>query len=203
VAFVPVPNTAQFAMRFTEQGQQVENVFHLHDTTPWVASAMLTWCAFFKAGWVASLQSLVTYQLSLNSIIARDISTEFGAGVEYSDGLPLIGDDFDGGAPMNVTLAIKWATGLAGRSFRGRTYHLGIINNQITDSRISGALVSDLQAAYSALKTAVEVGSVKMVVVSRVTGGVPRTTGVATPITGVSVNAVTDSQRRRLPERGS
>jgi len=200
--FVPFTNVAQVATRFTQQGQQVENVYHVLFPAEPDSPTLLAMCAAFKTWWVNELQSNVCSEVSLNSVIATDLTTDVGVGVEYSTGLPLLGLNTDASVPMNVTLAISWLTAARGRSFRGRTYHVGMCRTDVVGSTIIAAEILLLRGSYGALITDVATAGGVLVVASRRHAGVARTIGVATEINGVSIDNTVDSQRRRLPGRG-
>lgn len=149
--------------------------------------------------------------VTLRQVLATDISVAGGLSVIGTTGLPTTGGNNTTGYPNNVTLAVKWGTGLAGRSFRGRTYHIGLVITQVdTNDNVVASELNAIVGAYDALRTALDNATlgVEMVVVSRYSGvdanhkPIPRVTGITTPISGVSADPVTDSQRRRLPGRG-
>lgn len=201
--FVPFPQTASFEMRFLDDGQKVENVFHVDNATPWDATELLRYCAVFANWWNADMRALVSDAVSLVSVIGKDMATGTAVGVEYTTGLPLVGGNTSGDFPNNVTLAVKWSTGLAGRSFRGRTYHIGLAKNQVAGQIVVSSSLSSIVTAYLLLISAVTTAGAALSVASRFHLGVVRVTGVTTHILSASADPVIDSQRRRLPGRGS
>ena len=104
--------------------------------------------------------------------------------------------------PNATTIAVKKNTGRAGRSYRGRVYHVGLTEIQVQDNRITPTATAAINTAYSTLITRYTAINCEWVVASTQNNNVPRVVGVATPIVGVSVDPVIDSQRRRLPGRG-
>lgn len=203
MAFVPFPDTAQFEVRYIDDGQKVENVYHVDDATPWDATTLAAMCAVFVNWWDVSMQPLVSDAVQLVGIVAKDMSAEFGVGIDYATGLPLTGGNTSGDFPNNVTLAVKWSTGLSGRSFRGRTYHIGLSKNQVAGQIVVATPLANIVAAYNALIADVDAAGGALSVASRFDGGVERTSGVTTHILSASADPVIDSQRRRLPGRGS
>jgi hypothetical protein len=211
MAFIPVPETAEVRMQFTQANQKVENVYHVRRQGAWTQEDLTSLANIFGQWWLSAASPPVTHELVLTQVVATDISQAGGMSVLGTTGLPAPGDQGAGGYPNNVTLAIKWGTGLAGRSFRGRTYHLGLPLGQVLpDGTVSPAHLELIRAGYDALRTALDNATigVEFVVVSRYSGvdvnhkPIPRAEGITTPISGVSVENVTDSQRRRLPGRG-
>jgi len=205
--FQPAPGIAQVEMRFQQNGQRVENVFHVHRAAGWSGSDLTTLAGDFNTWWQTSLRGHVSSSLSLQEVYAVDLSSAMGATATITDGLPVNGS-VGSSTPLsnNCTLSIKWNSPYRGRSARGRTYHLGLYEAQCSDpNHISSGDLATLTEAYNALITAVEgVGEgVNLVVLSRVQGGVvlPEAT-FYNIVNATFVDNVIDSQRRRLPGRG-
>jgi len=105
------------------------------------------------------------------------------------------GQNTAGGLPVDVALCISWATGRAGRSYRGRTYLPPQHENQNDDS--TGSMPKMLQTTItgyainaSFLLGALDDDSTPLVVYSR-------KLGTFEPITGGYINDEWDTQRRR------
>lgn len=203
--FVPFPTTCQVETVCNFQGVIAESVYHVAQDTDWDAAGLASLCATFETWWKAEIQPLVSQYTVLSKIKARGLASSSDAGVE----LPVT----SGGAgahttqplPNNAALAVKWSTGLTGRSYRGRTYHFGMLLDQVnavTSSSITSAFHTQVSDAYAALLTAVNIGDQRLVVASRMADSMPRTEGVSTNILSVSVDVAIDSQRRRLIGRG-
>jgi len=105
--------------------------------------------------------------------------------------------------PNNVAVVVKWITANRGRSYRGRTYHLGIPQGSVTGSVLTTGYRTSLVQAYSNFVLLGTTPTWTLSVASRYSNGQPRTNGVITPINALSINPTVDSQRRRLPERGA
>jgi hypothetical protein len=138
----------------------------------------------------------------LIKVLARDLTVQNGLSLESTSSLPITGTNSNAGCSNNVTLAVKWQTGYAGRSYRGRTYFIGLTENNVTGDTVAGAYASGLQGAFEQLMSDLDGAGFGMGVLSRYHNNAPRTAGVLTPITSVSVDTVIDSQRRRLQGRG-
>ena len=205
MAFIPVPNTCRAELIFTSLGQVVENVFHIEKDDPWTLAELASMGAALVAWWKAELRDLTPSTVVLDRCDLRDLTTEAAAFASVPCESNCGGNGGNQQLPNNVTAAIKWTTGLTGRSQRGRTYHIGLAEDHVTGDTISGAVVSALLSAYSALLDAVINANpdARLVVVSYVHEGEPRTTGQTTTITTATVNNIVDSQRRRLTGRGA
>lgn len=201
--FIPFNNTIRLAVYFGQDGQNMANIYHyIVDETP-DATTALDLAETFKETWDANVRSLVANTVTLNRIVATIMENENDPSVEYTTGLPMAGGNSEPALPNNVSVAVRWNTNFRGRSFKGRTYHIGLTETQVTGNTISAGIISNLLTAYGELMTLpVDVGPAVLGVASRVSHGLPRTTGVITPVTSVFINSIVDSQRRRLPGRG-
>lgn len=201
--FIPVEDTLRVSVVGEQSGQIVVNTYHVRATTPWTPIEALGVGGIF-AGWLATeLAPLQTSELTWEKIVLRDLTEQNGLSVEYTATFPIPGGySGDPALPNNVTVAVKWGTGYSGRSYRGRTYHLGMTSDQVVDNNITTAARAALKDAYQALIDVITLGGYELVVCSLYTDKLPRSLGLTTPINEVSVNPVVDSQRRRLPTRG-
>lgn len=199
--FIPFDNTCQLNALYLLEDEPVENVYHFSGTAPWTATSMLGLAVQF-AGWESTeaAHHRSSDVLYVGSIV-RDLSTQFGAEVSHTDAVPgiLTGPRL----PNHCTIAIKAATGLVGRSNRGRSFWIGLTQDQLDPSNINlitSAVASALVAHMNAMVGLVWTNGGKPVVASRRTGGHPRVVGVTTPILNYGLsNLQIDSQRRRLP----
>lgn len=209
--FIPAVNTAQVRTQFTYNGQQCENVYYVEGQDAWDAITLQALAAVFGEWWIAELGPSMPIALTLNRILARDMTTEAAPSIEYTTDLPASGEQSVEALPNSVTLAVKWVTGLAGRSFRGRTYHIGMVDLSVLGNVATSGFHDLLTAAYNQLINAIvtENPDWGLVVASFFSGvdvdgnPIPRSTAVLTPILTAVVNDIVDSQRRRLPGRGS
>lgn len=204
MAFIPATNVLKADMIFDHIGQQCSNTHYalmagapsLTDLTDF-AGTLVNW-------FDTQLQPLVSNGTALTKVLVRDMTVESGAAIEFTTDLPMSGT---GGSalPGNVTVANKWSTGLAGRSFRGRTYLVGLPvgNNTTSANLLDAGYASDLKDAYDALIADITVDDRTFVVVSFFHDGAPRVSGLATEIIATTVNNQLDSQRRRLAGRGT
>lgn len=206
MAFIPVHNCLEAQLVFNQQGEVVENTLYFaygnsteidYEAESDLAAALADW-------WDTYIKSLVAPDTSLLRILVTDLNAVDGLGIEYSSGLPIAGTAGSGSAPNNVTLAIKFATGLRGRSNRGRNYIVGLPQQYVADNSVNGAYVANWVNSYQLLTDTENTAGFSWSVASRYHNNAPRTpAGVTNLITQVSVtDLVIDSQRRRLPGRG-
>lgn len=208
---IPIPDGVTAIMKYTKAGQLCANVFHVRvPTTPDVAM-LNTIGQIFRDAWLLKLQPYTSADVTLTSIEVLDAATPGGLGVEYTTGLPEAGVSASAALPNNVTIATKLSTGRVGRSYRGRFYFLGIPEAYLSTDKQS--LLPVVQTALNdfvnELISNLQLSSMSLAVASLYSGvdvnhkPIPRTAGILTDVIGSSVNATLDSQRRRLPERGS
>jgi len=203
IPFIPFNNTIKLEPVFIWQDQRVQNVhYYIVDETPNVDTARalaLSYIDWFDT----TAKESVSNTASLVLVKATIMETETSPGVEVSTGLPIVGTRAANPLPNNVTLAVKWTTGLRGRSYRGRTYIIGLTEGDVDGNTVPAASITAYMAIYGELLALdTDVGPGVMGIASRVSNGTPRTVGVITPVTDLEINPVVDSQRRRLPGRG-
>lgn len=205
--FVPAPEIIQVEMVYSCFGQICENVFHVQKAGGVTPSDLSAAQVVFLNWWTANMRATYHSGLSLTLIRARDMTTQTGLATELGvstsntgtiTGFPAL--------PNNVALAVKWTTGLSGRSYRGRTFHFAFSTNQLSSTDpdvVTATYAQALVTAYTALHTTCLTNTIPLVVLSKFANKVARNTAVATPILAVQVNTAIDSQRRRLLGRGS
>jgi len=137
---------------------------------------------------------------SLTGIVTRAMNEEFGLEFVATADLPQEGTVGTGLQPNQVSYTVTWLTGIVGRSFRGRTYGVGLPASQVASGqkRLTDAAQSAYQGKWEALRSGVEAAGHAMQVVSLQAGLVPRTEGVTTPVLATRVNFPLATQRRRL-----
>lgn len=183
----------------------MENVYHVEKSSPWSVANLQVMAEALMDWWKDNFVSISPLTVAIERIDSRDLTVE--AAPFHS--LPCLtgctGTGTSPQLPNNVTVAVKWTGGLTGRSQRGRTYHVGLTEAQVEGdavSVVSGAVIlASYQAILSAISTAI-LGA-KLVIVSYISGGVPRTVGQTTDVLTGSLDLTIDSQRRRLAGRGS
>lgn len=200
--FIPFENTAKVELLFTLNGNTCENVWYFHNTAGSFSTVEMAVLASNIHGWYNSLyKTIQPAQVSATMIRVTDMTTQTSAGIEYTSGFPIVGTRGGSVSPANVTVAIKWLTGLRGRSYRGRTYVVGVAKDDVTGDTVTNTYLGSLNDVFQGFLD-LDIADWEFVVASYFNDGAWRTTGVITPVTGVAINPVVDSQRRRLTGRG-
>lgn len=205
--FVPTPNCVQAELIYEFQGQVCENVLHYVKESPWDTDTMAELAEQLKDAWVTYIKPQVSAQLYVTEIKITDLSSQTGPVVNYGTGLPVNGAQ-TGSPPLpnNVAIVFTKRTLLRGRSYRGRIYHCGLVESQVTANNVEATPLAALNAGWAnfiGISLPVAGTEALLTVLSLVEDGNARTTGVATLVTSLTSDGVVDSQRRRLPRRGN
>lgn len=204
MAFVPVPNTVQVEAVYEWNGQTVENVFYVESTAAWDENGITAILELVRDTIAQDLIPTLSSAIQLVRLVGTLLTAIDSISVTLNVSPPIGGEVVAESLPNNVSYTITFLTAQRGRSFRGRNYVPGLTIDHVVSNTITPATRTALLAFYETLQAAIVSSGYTMVVVSRVSGGVERTTGVTTPIIGFTTfDTTVDSQRRRLPGRGS
>lgn len=203
MAFVPVPNTAMFELRYTLWGQQIENTLWFEEALPWNAGTIATQCEVLHDWVVAELFPTLSVDLTLREVFGTSMESDTAPTGSFVPASPPAGDVPSNAEAGSVAFGVTFRTGMRGRSFRGRNYVPGIPQSSRSGNQATVAFANTIQAAYQQLTGAIPEMLGTWVVVSRFSGGLPRVTGVTTPVVQAAYHDLNlDSQRRRLTGRG-
>lgn len=201
--FQPVPNTCEVVCHFIQDLQKVVNIFHFHKDGGWSAADLGNLAQAVMDWWIADIKPLVNQSVKLESVSARDLSTESGASALKIPAVDQIGTGDVSTLPNSATLAVSLRTGKNGRSYRGRSYFVGIDPTEVDKNTVSQSYTTAVQTAYNALRSTVAPSlACEMCVVSRYHNKARRDTAETNTVTAVTIDPTVDSQRRRLPGRG-
>lgn len=202
--FIPVPQVCQAELIFRWDNAIVENVHHFSAEGPFTTAEMVDLGEFLISWWDTNFQTSAPTNLQLINVRLTDLTTETSPVVNVVDGLPLVGSAVAASLPNNVTCVFTKRTQLRGRSFRGRTYHIGLNEAEVTGNTVGSGTISAYVTNYNYLRTfSINDFSWELCVVSRYADHQPRAFGLATPVLTFTSDGIVDSQRRRLPGRGN
>lgn len=164
MTFVPIVNCWRISMvyRYTTSQLLAVNTFGVYDPVgPFDATRAATWANTFKSWWSTNVKAYVHTGCQLEQINVVDESSSSGTSIQYVTGLPIVGTDANGAAPQDSAPVITWRTASRGRSYRGRTYHVGAAKNMFTvdGTAVDTALAGSLGTAYTALIAAIPAAS--------------------------------------------
>lgn len=204
MAFIPVPNVIQAELVYTWNNETCENVLHFESAGAPSIPNMQELGAYLVAWWTTSMKPLTHNSVQLVNVKLTDLNAAFAPAIDYTTTLPQTGTPSGDSMPNNVSLVMSKRTVFRGRSYRGRIYVVGLFEPMVAGNVVTGSHVTNLKTAWSLLNSfATTSESWTHVVVSRFEGGAPRAFGVTTPVINITSDGIVDSQRRRLPGRGT
>ena len=203
MTFIPTANACRVDMQFSLGGQQIHNILWFTRAATWTEQNRLDLLDALATWWTTSAKQYFSSQISLTQLTAvnQEAQNAPSSTVIINPAVPgtVVGDS----EPTNVAVCATLRTNLRGRSYRGRMYLAGAPQTSQTSSVLMGTtLLANLITALGALKTAIEAVGAVWVIVSKFVNKAQRTSGVATPVTAISIDQYWDSQRRRLGLRG-
>lgn len=203
MAFIPAPNTVKVTLSFLWAGQIVEMTLAVRKASAWDTSEMDDLAAVVKTWWDSSLKNLMSSVVGFTNINLLDMTTDSSPSIDYPVSPVEFGANGTGSVQNNVSLVTSFKTDKRGRSYRGRSYMVGVPGNAIFNSGTATAAYSaGLVASWLALVAAFVGNAWEHVVVSRYHDLAARLVADIEPITAYSVELNFDSQRRRLVGRG-
>jgi len=202
--FQPVTDVAQLQLMGTVDGQLTVNDLYFQISGGGITPVNLGTIAGAVAVWfTTNLTPLLSDDWSAQRVVATDLTTATGPRVEV--GAASVGGETGEANPNNVAACVSFSTAQRGRSARGRNYVPGVPGSMVTLNTLDSFFMTNVLDAYDNLIGAgTFVPGWQWVVVSRVTGGAVRPSGLAIPITGVSFTKNTvASMRSRSVGHGS
>jgi hypothetical protein len=197
---MPTPNdpaTARIALEVIRDVRTFINTFHCarSDNAPLNLGDLQNMNAVFADWWLNSYRHAVKANIVGSSITAT--KQDPANPIQDTVFLAAPGDYASGVVqPGDVTAAVSWRTGLAGRKYRGRFYDFGVPSDafQVNDA-MTGSYITLLTSVGNYLLTHLAAASLKPVIFHRASN-------THTTITGLVVDQLLDAMRRRLASRG-
>jgi len=200
--FIPAANTAVVRMIFQTAGGLAMNVLHFTKPDGWDASSLLDLCDAVDSNYETTVKTFVSSDVLLKEVQAQDVSVEDGP---FNSLVVLAAGGLNERVlPDNVTLAVSFRSGFTGRSRRGRLFHVGLTESQVTGDRLAASVQANLTTVYNEWFNSIvaDMPTVEHVIVSYCHNGAWRTDALVTPVTALSIDDTTDSMRKRLLGRG-
>lgn len=204
MAFVPTPYGVRVELVYSWETQIVENVLNYRGEEVPDATELRQIGLEAITKWLATIKDMQSIFVSLISVKVTSLETQFSPGVEVTTGLPVTGSVNSVSVPNNVAVCVSLSTPLRGRSYRGRIYHPGLPTTMVSGSTLTTGVVAAMIDAYTDWLTINTLNrEYTLCVLSKTQNGTPRAQGVLTEVTSLLVDPTVDSQRRRLPGRGT
>jgi hypothetical protein len=201
--YVPA-DAVEVDITYLFDGQRCQNVVHYaYDSVP-VPDDMVELGNEIISAWDSGMKAWMPSTLSLIEVKLTDLTTQISPSVFATTGLPVVGTNVSPALPNSNALVLTKRTALRGRSYRGRIYVPGLIEGQVTANAVSSAYQTNYLNFWNGLLTiTTTLNSFEMVVLSKKQNGSWLAQGILTPVIGFTTDGQVDSQRRRLPGRGS
>jgi hypothetical protein len=204
VALPPAEGIIRLVPQFTWQGERCNYVLHYKADLPIVAQDLVQLAIGWNAGWGLFAKAETSNTVNLDYLSVIDLSTNPLAQYDHVPSQPNAGTRASPSLPNNCSIACAHRTAQGGRSFRGRTYWVGLCEDQVTANALGASSVAGIINFWNNVR-AVDSGSAAdfwdQVILSYYAGGAVRPTPIATPVVSTSINPTMDSMRRRLPGR--
>lgn len=199
MAFVAVPNVIKTVVRYNFNDRIYTNTLWWHKSGgSTVAQAELLVDAV-RAAYSTYVLPNQSSDVGLLNVLGYDMSAIDGFVVSSGAAGPNVGGVISPGFPGNVTVAISLRTANRGKSGRGRLYHIGLADNQVTYNTLNSGVAGGLTDAYLDMKNDVETTVPYLWgVVSFQRDGVALDPGNWQQITNITVDPQVDSQSRRI-----
>jgi hypothetical protein len=203
--FIPAPNCASVELICSSNGEVVENIFHVQKGSPYSASDLASLRTTVDGYDSATFKQSRSTAVTLQRIRTKALDSTSSPFEDYSLPTPRPGTQAGALWPNNVTWCLKIATGLAGRSQRGRWYMIGLTTGSVgaTANQMSSVSGPFFLTWLNGWITTLSAAGHTFVVLSYRTDHAWRGTAHAVPATGfVAVDYNMDSMRKRLTGRG-
>lgn len=212
--FVPVNRVAEFAVIQQLVNHNVINVYHFLKPTAWDQVSMQQAATVLISAYNDHFANQQSTDLQYIIVKGRDLTSQNGIVSDTNFPPSSGGNDTATAAPSYVSFSVGHKTGLAGRSFRGRTAYGGIPAAQCYNGVVSDVYKEAWLSATQALDGLANAAGFTWGVVSRYSGytvdpetgkktPIPREQGIFTDIIDHSVDNRTDIQSSRKLGVGS
>ena len=202
--FVPTPNVVQVDLLYQQQLELTQNTLYFKFDAGVTQPDCDALGDLIISVWSAEVRPNVSQSFILRALQFTDQTSLTGLGYTYAVGLPLAGARIGDCYANNCAVSMKFDTALRGKSYQGRIYMAGFLENDVSDNRVASSWLTAMTSAFTTIRVnAFGDAGAKQVVVSRRHNNAWRSQGVATEVNStVFVDPTIDSQRRRLPGRG-
>lgn len=198
--FVAVPDTIGINVRGTFQTVPVENTFYANYVTPPDEAALEALVELLWDQVVADWLPIMSTAFTLSEVYARDLAVEIAAQASFSAS-PADGEVTGDTLPNLNTIAVKRASGLTGRSARGRIFWMGLSESQVDNNIVKIAHAGAIVVALNNFNTVCSAEGFTPVIVSRYHNGAARVTPLTFPFSSWAVTDLqVDRRSSRMPE---
>lgn len=203
--FQPVGNGAEVVVKGQLLGESVVTTFPFLGTVDFNAGHIETLADVVKDAWELHCLPQLPGAYASREVVARGLRSPND--FEHTAPWVLGGTGLltSAAMPNNVSICLTRKTAQRGRSYRGRIFWPGLVEQDVTDNRVNvGRADAILDAIRNFWADVSTFGVFAMAVITRWENNALRPVAIANPITSWSMtDTVVDSMRRRLPKRGT
>lgn len=205
MAFIPAVDTARVEFVYNVFQQTCENVVYVQNEAPWTSVTLEQLAEACADWWATEMAPITSDSVTMSLVRCTDVAVANSWQVEYTPPVTITGTVTSPALPLNVTCAIKFGSGLTGRSQRGRSYFVGLAENRVTGNELAAGTAAEIVGAWEEFEDTLQVVSPfwTHVVVSYRTNNADRVAAQILDVVSYSTDGFVDSQRRRLSGRGS
>lgn len=199
MAFIPVPDTAKLVMRFSQFGRVYTNTTYWRKSSGWTGATLNDLCEYSYLAWETHILGNQSTAVVMLAPYAYDMSAVDGPVGTFDPPSTDNGGNASPALPGNVTATVTLRTENRGKSGRGRIYHVGLTEGDVTNNAIILATRDTILAGYNSWWADTETDSVSdLGVVSFQLDGAVRNPGVFQLVTSLAMDEGIDTQRRRV-----
>jgi len=209
MAFIPANNVAKATIVFNAPSGLIENIHYFHKATGLTGTDLSDLVTAIDTWVTDAMLPLLTQETRHVQTRVQDVSLANLLPVDIFHSTGHTGANVTTSIPPSAPCCVTKRTGKVGRSYRGRTYLSGFpVGNLGTAGGINSTLQTAILSAMASFIGDALVSGLVSSVVSYFSGvdslhkPIARTSGVATPVTAVTMDTSIDSQRRRGVGRG-
>lgn len=204
MAFIPLPQGARLNINYDWAGQFVENTLWFTQVAGnYDATALNDLAAKVDTVWQGEVMPHLSQDLVYRGIVAYAQHSDVAPAINFPVP-PVAGGRGVRAVPNNVAWCIQLRTAFRGKSGRGRNYIPGLADEDVVNNALNQTIADALVGAYSSLLGPGPIDPHHLVVASHYTAGAPRGIALAVQVLNIGYSdLIVDSQRRRLPKRGT
>lgn len=199
--YQPAPDIAEVKMTYRQGTNLMSNIFHVHSATGWDTVSLVALADAFYDWENATGKNQRANSVELTYITAADLSAPDGAYSARAIDPAVGGIMLSQALPLNNTLAVTAVTGTRGRGSQGRTFWIGLSENQVDENTVNAVNLGFILENMNDLLTAINaVTGWTLVILHRYAAGVRLAEATSSPIVVYAVRDTTvDTQSNRLP----
>lgn len=186
--FIPLDNAVKYSIEGTGlNSKPFAHVGYAVTDNPagWSATQRLKFGEFIRDYAIPVWTPVMSTSYRYTQVVITTMENEPQSQSLVTDDFPIIGTNASPALPGNVVFCVQHYTLNIGRSYRGRTYHRGICENQVVGNLLDESVADEFVAGWAALETQlIADGDFRLVVASFYHDGAPRVAGLATTIVG-------------------